>query len=73
MAIRQAWQENIKPVVVLNKIDRLILEMKLAPLDAYVHMTQVLEKVISCLCNSYSRGYVNWICVLKLHGYIGYV
>ncbi|KAL1139273.1 hypothetical protein AAG570_006259 [Ranatra chinensis] len=45
VALKQAWFENIKPVLVLNKIDRLILEMKLAPLDAYVHLTQVLEKV----------------------------
>lgn len=45
MALKQSWQENIKPVLVLNKVDRLILEMKLTPLDAYVHLTQVLEQV----------------------------
>ncbi|XP_047121853.1 elongation factor-like GTPase 1 [Schistocerca piceifrons] len=45
VALRQAWLENIVPVLVLNKIDRLILEMKLSPLDAYVHLTQVLEQV----------------------------
>jgi len=45
VALRQAWQEDIKPVLVLNKIDRVILELKLTPLDAYVHLTQVLEKV----------------------------
>ncbi|RZF46487.1 hypothetical protein LSTR_LSTR007603 [Laodelphax striatellus] len=44
-ALRQVWSESIKPVLVLNKIDRLILEMKLSPLDAYVHLTQVLEQV----------------------------
>lgn len=32
-------------MLVLNKIDRLIVEMKLAPLDAYIHLTQLLEKV----------------------------
>ncbi|XP_073977955.1 elongation factor-like GTPase 1 isoform X2 [Rhodnius prolixus] len=45
VALKQSWQENIKPVLVLNKVDRLILEMKLTPLDAYVHLTQVLEQV----------------------------
>jgi ribosome assembly protein 1 len=45
VALRQAWQESIKPVVVLNKIDRLILETKLTPIDAYIHLSQVLEKV----------------------------
>jgi ribosome assembly protein 1 len=29
----------------LNKMDRLILEMKLSPLDAYVHLIQILEQV----------------------------
>uniref|UniRef100_A0A0A9XJZ8 Ribosome assembly protein 1 n=1 Tax=Lygus hesperus TaxID=30085 RepID=A0A0A9XJZ8_LYGHE len=45
VALKQAWQESIRPVLVLNKIDRLILEMKLTPLDAYIHITQVLEQV----------------------------
>lgn len=45
VSLRQAWQEGIKPVLVLNKVDRLILEMKLAPLDAYVHLSQLLEKI----------------------------
>ncbi|MCL4130461.1 UNVERIFIED_CONTAM: hypothetical protein GTU68_012963 [Idotea baltica] len=43
--LRQAWIENIRPVLLLNKIDRLILEMKLTPLDAYYHITNVLEQV----------------------------
>lgn len=45
VALKQAWLESIKPVLVLNKIDRLILEKKLSPLDAYVHLSQVLEQV----------------------------
>lgn len=44
-ALKQAWVENIRPVLVLNKMDRLILEMKLSPLDAYVHLIQILEQV----------------------------
>ncbi|KAF4525813.1 hypothetical protein B566_EDAN009921, partial [Ephemera danica] len=43
--MKHAWVENLRPVLVLNKIDRLILEMKLTPLDAYVHISQVLEQV----------------------------
>ncbi|KAJ8895349.1 hypothetical protein PR048_000681 [Dryococelus australis] len=45
VALRQAWLENICPVLVLNKIDRLVLEMKLSPLDAYIHLAQVLEQI----------------------------
>ncbi|XP_075235749.1 elongation factor-like GTPase 1 [Lycorma delicatula] len=45
VALRQVWLENIKPVLVINKIDRLILEMKMSPLDAYVHIVQLLEQL----------------------------
>lgn len=44
-ALSMSYVEGLKPVLVLNKIDRLITEMKLSPLDAYVHLTQVLEQV----------------------------
>lgn len=44
-ALRQAWLEGLKPVLVLNKIDRLVLEVKLSPLDSYLHMLQIVEQV----------------------------
>ncbi|XP_015606637.1 elongation factor-like GTPase 1 [Cephus cinctus] len=44
-ALSMAYIEGLKPILVLNKIDRLITEMKLSPLDAYVYLTQVLEQV----------------------------
>ncbi|XP_071518926.1 elongation factor-like GTPase 1 [Panulirus ornatus] len=45
VVLQQAWMENIRPVLVLNKIDRLILETKLSPVDCYYHIAQVLEQV----------------------------
>lgn len=45
ICLKQAYSENLKPVLVLNKIDRLITEKKMTPFDAYVHVTQVLEQV----------------------------
>jgi ribosome assembly protein 1 len=45
--LEQAWNQGIKPILVLNKIDRLILEKKLEPADAYTHINQVLEQVNS--------------------------
>ena len=39
--LRQAWDEGIKPILVLNKIDRLIVETKLDTLAAYHHIAQV--------------------------------
>ncbi|XP_018046309.1 PREDICTED: elongation factor-like GTPase 1 [Atta colombica] len=44
-ALSIAYVEGLKPILVLNKVDRLITEMKLTPLDAYVRLTQVLEQV----------------------------
>lgn len=48
VVLRQAWLEDIRPVLVLNKIDRLVLETKLSPLDCYYHIAQVLEQVSYC-------------------------
>ncbi|KAJ8340377.1 hypothetical protein SKAU_G00350100 [Synaphobranchus kaupii] len=43
--LRQAWLENIRPVLVINKIDRLIVELKLTPQEAYTHLQKILEQV----------------------------
>ena len=45
VVLEQAWNQGIKPILVLNKIDRLIVEKKLEPADAYAHIGQVLEQV----------------------------
>ena len=41
----QAWSEGIHPVLVLNKVDRLITEKQMTPKDAYLRLWQVLEAV----------------------------
>lgn len=46
VVLRQAWLENIRPCLVLNKIDRLITELKYSPAEAHFHLQQILEKVI---------------------------
>ncbi|XP_048583443.1 elongation factor-like GTPase 1 isoform X2 [Nematostella vectensis] len=45
VVLRQAWLENIRPCLVLNKIDRLITELKYSPSEAYIHLQQILEQV----------------------------
>ncbi|XP_049897047.1 elongation factor-like GTPase 1 [Epinephelus moara] len=45
VVLRQAWLENIKPVLVINKIDRLIVELKLTSEEAYTHLQKILEQV----------------------------
>ena len=43
--LRQAWLENITPVLVLNKIDRIITELKMTEAEAEIHLQQLLEQV----------------------------
>uniref|UniRef100_A0A1I8QBW0 Tr-type G domain-containing protein n=1 Tax=Stomoxys calcitrans TaxID=35570 RepID=A0A1I8QBW0_STOCA len=47
--LQQVYVEQLKPVLVLNKIDRLIMEKQMTPLDAYFHILQVLEQVNAVL------------------------
>lgn len=43
--LRQVWIEKLKPLLVINKIDRLITELKMSPAEAYSHLERVLEGV----------------------------
>ena len=43
--LRQVWVEKLKPLLVINKIDRLITELKMTPAEAYSHLERVLEGV----------------------------
>ncbi|XP_041980466.1 elongation factor-like GTPase 1 [Aricia agestis] len=56
LALKQAYAENIKAVLVLNKIDRLIVEMRMTALDAYVHIMQVLEQVNAVMGELFTSG-----------------
>lgn len=55
VVLKQVWLEHIRPVLVLNKIDRLIIEMKMQRKDnVYLEKLGTLNKsfVLSlrCLC-----------------------
>ena len=45
MVLQQAWAEGIKLCLVVNKLDRLIIELQQTPTEAYYHLQQVLEQV----------------------------
>lgn len=47
--LRQCWIEKLKPILVLNKIDRLISEWQLTPQEAYAHLSKVIEQVNSVI------------------------
>lgn len=43
--LRQAWQDRLRPILVINKFDRLITELKLAPVEAHHHLSRLIEQV----------------------------
>eukprot|EP00211_Chloroparvula_japonica_P016203 CAMPEP_0119120894 /NCGR_PEP_ID=MMETSP1310-20130426/1751_1 /TAXON_ID=464262 /ORGANISM="Genus nov. species nov., Strain RCC2339" /LENGTH=199 /DNA_ID=CAMNT_0007110407 /DNA_START=162 /DNA_END=757 /DNA_ORIENTATION=- len=52
--LKQVWDHKLRPCLVLNKIDRLILQKKLTPLEAYRHLRSLLEQ-INALYAAYAK------------------
>lgn len=52
--LRQCWIDKLKPILVLNKIDRLISELRLSPGEAYTHLSKVIEQVNVVIGSFYS-------------------
>lgn len=52
--LQQAYKENLKPVLFLNKIDRLILERDMSTTDAEEHLRRVLEQVNAVMGNIFA-------------------
>ncbi|EKM49571.1 uncharacterized protein PHACADRAFT_214132 [Phanerochaete carnosa HHB-10118-sp] len=52
--LRQAWQDRLKPILVINKFDRLITELKLAPIEAYHHLSDLIEQVNAVMGSSFA-------------------
>eukprot|EP00743_Colponemidia_sp_Colp-15_P002126 GILK01002308.1.p1 GENE.GILK01002308.1~~GILK01002308.1.p1 ORF type:complete len:1002 (+),score=162.07 GILK01002308.1:66-3008(+) len=50
--LRHAVQEKLHIIVVINKIDRLILELKLPPADAYHKIRHTLEEINGVLASA---------------------
>ncbi|KAG1565466.1 hypothetical protein G6F50_010047 [Rhizopus delemar] len=42
--LRQAWIDKVRPILVFNKMDRLIVELKMTPHEAYLHINKILEQ-----------------------------
>lgn len=53
--LRQAWMEKLKPLLVINKMDRLITELKMTPGEAFIHLSKLLEQVNAVL-GSFFQG-----------------
>ncbi|EKX74343.1 elongation factor Tu family protein [Theileria equi strain WA] len=51
--LRQAWHENVKTVLVLNKLDKLILGLHMTPLEAYRRMYSLVEQANALIYQLY--------------------
>ena len=57
--IQQAFQEGVKPILIINKIDRLILHLKQTPMDAYQHIRNIIERVNAYISNLYTADVIS--------------
>ncbi|OIT33987.1 PREDICTED: elongation factor-like GTPase 1 [Nicotiana attenuata] len=57
--LRQAWIEKLTPCLVLNKIDRLIVELRLTPLEAYNRLQRIVHEVNSIVSAYKSEKYLS--------------
>lgn len=52
--MQQAWKEHLTLTLVLNKVDRLFLQLGLTPIKAYDCLLRVLEQVNSVLAQMFT-------------------
>lgn len=57
--LRQAWIEKLTPCLVLNKVDRLICELRLSPLEAYNRLLRIIHEVNSIVSAYKSEKYLS--------------
>ena len=53
--LRQTWVEQLKPILVINKMDRLVTELMMSPSEAYSHLSRLLEQV-NAVIGSFYQG-----------------
>ncbi|CAN1333746.1 Elongation factor-like GTPase 1 [Linum perenne] len=57
--LRQAWIEKLTPCLVLNKIDRLISELELTPMEAYTKLLRIVHEVNEIMSGYKSEKYLS--------------
>ncbi|EEP80117.1 hypothetical protein UREG_04959 [Uncinocarpus reesii 1704] len=53
--LRHTWVEHLKPILVFNKVDRLVTELKMSASEAYSHLSRLLEQV-NAVIGSFYQG-----------------
>lgn len=57
--LRQAWEERVSMTLVINKIDRLILELRLTPLEAYERLNSIVAHVNMIVSSFRSEKFIS--------------
>ena len=57
--LRQAWEEKLDMCLVVNKIDRLILELELEPKEAYSRIVSIVSNVNMVVSSFESEKYIS--------------
>jgi len=57
--LRQAMSERVRPVLMVNKVDRALLELQLSGEEIYQNMVRAIENV-NVIIESYKFGDQNW-------------
>ncbi|KAK7383413.1 hypothetical protein VNO78_29092 [Psophocarpus tetragonolobus] len=57
--LRQCWIERLTPCLVLNKLDRLITELKLSPSEAYTRLLRIVHEVNGIVSAFKSEKYLS--------------
>jgi len=52
--LRTVYLSHLRPLLVINKLDRLITELKLSPSEAYHHLQRIIEDVNAVVGSFYS-------------------
>lgn len=52
--LRTVYLSHLRPILVINKIDRLVSEIKLSPTEAYHHLNRIIEDVNAVVGSFYS-------------------
>lgn len=68
--IKELYEKKIKFIVVFNKIDRLILEMKLPPLDAYLKLQHLVDNINTFTEDRYSPELGNILFSSTKYGFV---
>ncbi|CAO3587467.1 unnamed protein product [Absidia cylindrospora] len=56
--LRQAWIDKVRPILVLNKMDRLIVELQLTPQEAYLHLNKILEQTNAIMATFFTGDWM---------------